>query len=267
MFLLVAGQMYADEYIRYGGLNYTTYECPTGEVRVQYEKCNFDKIEPNYPNLKEATIPTSIVYNGVPYRVTRIMFHAFNDCYSLKRVSIPNSIRKIESYAFARCRALISVTIEEGLQIIDVNGFLECESLDSIHIPNSVIRIEVRAFQGCRSLSSISLGNGLKYIGTEAFNECIRLTKITIPSNVTEIGDWAFMNCSSLQVVRIQTTPSMIKIGYNAFPSTTKVIFSDGTTMIGGVVQKKQSSTQTTQKQNLNKQTPSSNTKKGLTKD
>lgn len=205
-------------YFTIDGIKYSSYKCSPGEVMVTSENRNYNEyvIEPNYPNQTEVTIPSSVTYNGTPYRVTSINDHAFNDCPVLTSVTLPNSIRSIGSSAFARCRSLTSVTLVEGL-------------------------IE---------------------IGVCAFENCIRISTITIPSTVTKIGGNAFAGCSSLQSVKINCAPSMIDIAYNAFPSHTRVTFSDGTVkMNGSIVTQKKSTPQKNNSSSLNKQSSSKESK------
>ena len=210
-------------YFTTDGIQYSSYDCPPGEVMVKFENANHSEYDrkPNYPNLTEVTIPSSVTYKGTPYRVTSIWFHAFNDCPVLTSVTLPNSIRSIGSSAFARCRSLTSVTLVEGL-------------------------IEIQS---------------------GAFENCIRISTITIPSTVTTIEGDAFEGCSSLQSVKINCAPSMIDIAYGAFPSHTRVTFSDGTVMMNGaIVTQKKSTPQKNNSSSLNKQSSSKESKPGLTK-
>lgn len=205
-------------YFTTDGIKYSTYDCPPGEVMVISENSNYSEydIKPNYPNLTEVTIPSSVIYNGTPYRVTSIGYYAFNDCPVLTSVTLPNSIRTISRDAFARCRSLTSVTLVDGL---------------------------------------IEIQEG-------AFENCIRISTITIPSTVTKIGGDAFEGCSSLQSVKINCAPSMIQISSLAFPSHTRVTFSDGTVkMNGSIVTQKKSTPQKNNSSSLNKQSSSKESK------
>ena len=52
------------------------------------------------------TIPEAVTYNNVTYSVTEIGFGAFDICYSLTSVTIPNSVKSIGTYAIIVFRDL-----------------------------------------------------------------------------------------------------------------------------------------------------------------
>ncbi|MCD8309353.1 MAG: leucine-rich repeat domain-containing protein, partial [Clostridia bacterium] len=129
----------------------------------------------------DIVIPSS--YNGLP--VEAIGSSAFQNCTSLKSITIPNSVTDINEYAFGGCISLTSVTI-----------------------PDSVTSIGSWAFDWCDSLISVTIGTGVTFIGEEAFSCCHSLTSITIPDSVTFIGGSAFFVCTSLTSVYYSGTAS-----------------------------------------------------------
>lgn len=124
-------------------------------------------------------------YNHLP--VTKIGYGAFERS-SLQRITIPNSVKEIGSYAFSNCHSLTNVTI-----------------------PSSVTIIREGAFNDCVTLASINIPNGVKEIGSFAFKKC-SLTSITIPSTVTSIGVAAFEECYKLVEV-VNNSKLNIKVG------------------------------------------------------
>ena len=135
---------------------------------------------------------------------------AFKRCNSLSTVSIPGTVKEIAGLdfpyggAFEDCSNLISVDIQEGVNIIGKLAFRNCTSLTNVHIPGSVTEICYAAFAGCKSLASVSISEGLIEIGNTVFYDCISLKEITIPQSVNKIGEYAFTNCSSLASAEIQ---------------------------------------------------------------
>ncbi len=72
---------------------------------------------------------------------------------------------------------ITSVTISNGIEIIESYAFRESQALNEITIPSSVTSI-----------------------GDDAFNGCISLTEITIPESVTQMGYSVFKSIPSITV-------------------------------------------------------------------
>lgn len=100
---------------------------------------------------------------------TEIGENAFLACYTIKSITIPNSVTSIGSSAFN-----------------------QCEGLTSIIIPNSVVTIGNEAFYGCTGLTSVTIGNSVATIGDSAFAGCESLETITIGDSQTQFGDISF---------------------------------------------------------------------------
>lgn len=72
-------------------------------------------------------------------------------------ITIPNSVTKIDKYAFYNCSALKSVTIPEGITELPQEAFVNCKALTSIVIPNKVNSIGTSVFANCTNLKSAYL--------------------------------------------------------------------------------------------------------------
>jgi hypothetical protein len=175
----------------------------------------------------EVTIPSMI--DG--YNVVAIGDNAFDDCYSVSSVIIPNGVISIGKEEFYNC-PLRSIVIPESVKVIGSSAFF-CSELTSITIPKSVTTIGNGAFTGCVFLTSIDVNaansyyasvdgilydrsitsliqyplgrsgsfeipSGVTTIGRSAFDGCENLTSVTIPQSVTSIGDYSFAFCPSL---------------------------------------------------------------------
>ena len=133
----------------------------------------------------------------------------FNGRDRLKSITIPDSITKIDWYAFEGCSNLKSITIPNSVTSIGYKAFEGCSSLTSITIPDSVTEIEWYAFKDCSSLKSFkgkfasSDGRCLIKEGELIAFAPAGLTAYTIPNSVTEIGGGAFSGCSSLTSVKV----------------------------------------------------------------
>ena len=138
---------------------------------------------------------TSVV---IPDGVVSIGDHAFSDCPSLKSVVMPDSVTEMGAFAFEDCFSLTSITLSNSLSAIQERTFSNCYDLTSIVIPDGVTSIGESAFNNCSSLTSVTVTGGLKDIGYGVFKDCSALTSITIPDSVTSIGTDAFEGCTNL---------------------------------------------------------------------
>ena len=94
---------------------------------------------------------------------------------------------------------LTGITLPSSLKTIDSEAFRGCSGLTSITIPEGVEEIYSQAFRGCSGLTSISFPAGVKYIGQLVVSGCSGLsgTTISVPSSVTEIYSNAFKGCNA----------------------------------------------------------------------
>ena len=123
---------------------------------------------------EEFDLNISSVYKGLP--VKEIGNDAFNSCYHLYTIKLPESIIKIGDNAFANCMLLRSIELPNGLLSIGDSAFINCEKLKEIVIPDTVTRISWLAFTGCKNLNSIYIPISVTYIGFDAFQNCSQLT-------------------------------------------------------------------------------------------
>ena len=187
--------------------------------------------------------------------VTSIAYNAFNCVKNVKSVIIPNSVVKIDQYAFAYSD-IESVRIPGSVGSIGQDAFAGCENLTSVIIPDSVASLGSDAFMGCTNLKSVTLSKNIKtiaygtfrrsgiesilipegvnLIGDSAFKECPALKNVSIPSSVTVLGEFAFAGCESLSYVILPESVKLIDNGlFHGCKSLESVSFSDGVTSIG----------------------------------
>ena len=173
-----------------------------------------------------AVVIPSAVDNGIPVKVVGDTYPSiFSSARSpVTRVTIPDSVTSIGTYAFNGCTKLASVYIPYGTKSIGNRAFYGCTSLTSISSLGSSINIGEAAFYGCTSLSSIILPPTLTSIGLAAFASCTSLTGIAIPQSVTSIDTNAFYGCTGLSSVNFGgNIPSYI--GQNIFMNAPATIY------------------------------------------
>lgn len=165
--------------------------------------------------------------------VTAIANDAFSG--SVKTITIPDSIVKIEGNPFQDCNQLSSFSISSDHPVFAViDGVLfdknekklvcypHAQTISSYSVPDGIQIIGAYAFSGCRQLSIINLPNTLKMIENNAFQDCKNTYMLEIPKGVTYIGDEAFLNCQKLlSIVRLPSSISYV--GINPFRGCKKV--------------------------------------------
>ncbi|MBQ7101060.1 MAG: leucine-rich repeat domain-containing protein, partial [Clostridia bacterium] len=123
-------------------------------------------------------------------------------------VTIPSTlggytVTKIGAYAFENCFNMTSVIIPNNITVIDVGSFLDCENLQEVKMPSNLTVIGDMAFKFCLILKNITIPESVTTIGDNAFGQCTSLTEITIPDNVTTLGGAVFEECYELTSISI----------------------------------------------------------------
>lgn len=137
---------------------------------------------------------------------------------------------------FKNQTGLTSVTIGEGVKVLDSDLFRDCSALTEINTPNSLEEIGYGIFDGCTSLPVINniryadkcaisvedknvdsfvLSSDTRLIAHYCFSDCKTMKSITIPDELVFLGDGAFYGCSSLSEITIPQ--SVKKIGGSMF--------------------------------------------------
>lgn len=142
--------------------------------------------------------------------------NAFYQCFSLKSIILPNSIKGIGSNVFYQCFSLTSINLPSTITTLNSQAFLSCYSLKNITIPSGVTSIGSGAFSGCASLTSITLPSGVRSLESTFYN-CYSLTNINLPSGITGLGDSIFSYCHSLTSISLPS--SITSLGSSVFSS------------------------------------------------
>jgi hypothetical protein len=117
-------------------------------------------------------------------------------------VVIPDTVTKIKKSAFAYSR-LTSLTIPDSVKVIESSAFISCASLRTVKLPANITSIEKWTFGECSSLESISIPDSVTSIGASAFYECKNLKTVTVPASVESIDYAAFAMCEKLENITI----------------------------------------------------------------
>lgn len=137
----------------------------------------------------------------IPATVKKIDTGAFSGMTALKSLTIPSSVTSLGNMLFKDCSALESVVINAAITALPESTFSNCTALTSVTLPSSITAIGNSAFAGCTSLTTIALPSKLTTIGDMAFANS-GLTEIDLSSrSLKTIGAWAFAGCSNLKSV------------------------------------------------------------------
>ena len=146
------------------------------EYRVPPDVCVIKKVLiPNRPN-------TVVQKVHIHNRVTAIEAEAFRDWTNLKEIIFedgsklesigarafagtslqyfvaPESLKTIGDGAFADCKSLQKVTLNEGLKSISGVGVFQNSGLETICIPSTLREINVNIFLGCTNPVKVEFG-------------------------------------------------------------------------------------------------------------
>ncbi len=127
----------------------------------------------------------------IPEGVSQIKDNVFLHISSITSLKLPNSLRKIGSWAFGLASNIESISFGDGLEVIEDYTFHECERLTEVTLPHTMKKIGEKAFALCKGMRKLSLG-GVEVIGDEAFLGCNALSSLTIPASVRVIGKMTF---------------------------------------------------------------------------
>lgn len=139
----------------------------------------------------------------------RVYEYACYEC-KLNHLIIPDSVKRIEQYAFHCNMFLECVDGVKGLESIGDMSFMNCTSLKDFSFGTNLKRIGGSAFQNTQ-LTKLFLPEGLKYVGSRAFNTATlnnngkisqitpdRMYDVRLPSSLKEIGRSAFCNAANI---------------------------------------------------------------------
>lgn len=187
------------------------------------------------PESGELSLPSDVAYGGKEYRVTAIQSSAFLSCVEIKTLTIPSSIKYIDSGAFENCVNMKKLVLETGNEILDIDDsafknckieeseigrnitksiFKNCKTLKTV-VLNNISIIPFSAFYGCSELCSVKFDNVNK-IDSYAFEKCEKLVSFDFAS-ITYLGDRSFSNTGIESVV---LSNDLYHLGIGVFSGT-----------------------------------------------
>ena len=125
--------------------------------------------------------------NGIEYTVNLINPSAFSGNTEIKAVSIPGTVKTLESSVFENCSNLKDITLNEGIEVID--GFVfRTTGIEKIKFPKSLKTVSAAAFSSCTSLKEVYINSDVTFSG-QVFLKCTNLTDLYCnSSNITFVA-------------------------------------------------------------------------------
>ena len=166
--------------------------------------------------------------------VTVIGEFAFEGCFGLVEVTIPDTIQTIGDGAFRDCNALVAVNLGNGVQVIGKRAFEECDVLSQIDFGKSVHTIEDYGFAFNHQIKHLAFPASLRHIGEEAFSNSTGLVSLEFQNGLQTIGKNCFVFSEKLTSVRLPDSLEEIKEGaFYACEKLSNLVLGEGLVTIG----------------------------------
>ena len=205
-----------------------TFILPKGLTTIAYEETGFSESD----MLQKVVLPDGL----------KKVF-GFNSCPNLSGIVLPESVEKIESFAFAGCKAISSLRIPSMVKEIDGSCFADCNissfevdknnpyysAIDGVifskdlstlvafpsaysnkHyvVPLGTKIIGYAAFMDSH-IESVELPDGLMRIEADAFQGS-DIRRLDMPDSIVSVGELAFRFCMNLENIRLSNKLSSL---------------------------------------------------------
>lgn len=158
---------------------------------------------------------------------------SFSDFTNLKHTTLPKTLVEIPQAAFFNC-PLTTINLPDTVEKIDNYAFGGTSLSGSLYLPNSLKTIGISAFEGLKLTGTLTIPDSVTTISSEAFYNN-KFTKLVIGQNssLTTIGNNAFRNNQISNAIALPK--SLTTVGYNAFRanSISKLALNYGLKSIG----------------------------------
>lgn len=150
-------------------------------------------INMEYAEVKNGIIPEDAFWHSEQLNIEE----GYITLIHLRRIILPNGIKRIEDSAFSYVVNLEDVNIPSELQYIGPSAFEQCENLktDPLVFPEGFEKLDGSVFANCTNLTGkVVLPSTIKEIGEAAFWRA-KISSINLPEGLEKIGEGAFEDC------------------------------------------------------------------------
>ncbi len=181
---------------------------------IWYTTTDNQLITPNNDDFGGAILRSNVYENGKGVMtfdkpVARIGGFTFSDKHNLLTITLPNSLKELDSWTFYACTNIANIVLPESLQSVGGYTFEGCTNLRSVTFPSrSLENYGFGVFANCVNLEEFKGANvsddGRCYCSGDwlIFFAPAGLTEYTIPDNINCIGQEAFdATCPDLKCI------------------------------------------------------------------
>ena len=164
----------------------------------------------------------------LPESLKKIETNAFWNFDALEEITLPDTVEEIRSFAFQGCKNLKEMTLPKGLDRLSSQSFLYA-GLTHVTIPGN-IRKCLNSFLLCENLKTVTVEEGVEALwGT--FGSCSALESVEIPVSMKQISCSTFRGCGALKEVWIYSRDVDLdyRIDYETFGAVEFYGFGDST--------------------------------------
>ncbi len=146
----------------------------------------------------------------LPENISRIGSGAFRNCVSLESINLPSTVTEIQDHALENCSSLQELGLPEALESLGDYALSGLSGVESIDLPENVTPGR-GTFKGWRSLSGIQIPSNWTELPDEAFEKCSSISEIIVPDNIIRLGRSCFQECGSLTSISLPDGLQYIK--------------------------------------------------------
>ena len=135
---------------------------------------------------------------------------------------IPEGVRYVGEYAFARCEKITEVTVPDSVELFWPHAFQGCTGLKKLTLPDALKRLSAHLCDGCTALEQVNLPNTLTWVDEYAFAGT-RLEEADLPAGVVGVGPSAFAECP-LRRVTIHGPVDLSQTAFRGVPEQVECV-------------------------------------------
>lgn len=155
---------------------------------------------------------------AIPESVSKVDDYAFNYSTKLNSIDLGTTLATIGEFGFANSTSIRTLTIPDSVTDIGRSAFYHNDGLESVTVGSGVTHLNPYTFAYNANTRNIDLGTGVRSIGDYVFQYNSSLVEITFPEQVESLGDFVLSNNERLSVINIGK--GVTKIGSNPFASS-----------------------------------------------